>query len=76
MTFGILPQLISMIAIYVVCNHFARFSEGNHRMWTDSYLAAFALASKSRLVSFDGDFNRFAGLDFLHLKHMPPAYVD
>ena len=45
-------------------------------MWTDSYLAAFALASKSRLVSFDGDFNCFAGLDFLHLKHMPPAYVD
>ena len=41
------------------------------RMWTDAYLAAFALASKSRLVSFDGDFMRFAGLDFLHLKPMP-----
>jgi toxin-antitoxin system PIN domain toxin len=47
-----------------------------HRMWTDSYLAAFALASKSRLVSFDGDFKRFAGLDFLHLKHMPSASAD
>lgn len=39
-------------------------------MWTDAYLAAFALASKSRLVSFDGDFKRFARLDFLHLKPM------
>lgn len=38
------------------------------RMWTDAYLAAFAMASKSRLVSFDGDFKRFEGLDFLHLK--------
>jgi hypothetical protein len=45
-------------------------------MWTDACLAAFALASKSQLVSFGDDFNRFAGLDFLHLKHMPPAYVD
>jgi len=41
-----------------------------NRMWTDAYLAAFALAGKSRLVSFDGDFKRFAGLDFLHLKQM------
>jgi predicted nucleic acid-binding protein len=31
-------------------------------------MAAFAISSQCRLVSFDGDFNRFAGLDFLHLK--------
>jgi toxin-antitoxin system PIN domain toxin len=47
-----------------------------HRMWTDGYLAAFALASKSRLVSFDGDFKRFTGLNFLHLTHMPPTSAD
>ncbi|MEX1116419.1 MAG: TA system VapC family ribonuclease toxin [Akkermansiaceae bacterium] len=38
-----------------------------HRMWTDAYLAAVAIASGSRLVSFDTDFARFPGLSFLHL---------
>ena len=38
-----------------------------HRLWTDAYLAAFALASGCRLVSFDSDFTRFPGLHFLHL---------
>jgi predicted nucleic acid-binding protein len=42
-----------------------------HRLWTDAYLAAFAISSQCRLVSFDGDFNRFAGLDFLHLSGQP-----
>lgn len=36
--------------------------------WTDAYLAAFALASGSRLVAFDEDFHRYPGIDFLHLK--------
>ena len=36
--------------------------------WTDAYLAAFAVAGGHRLVAFDGDFGRFPGLDFLHLK--------
>lgn len=35
--------------------------------WTDAYLAAFAAASACRLVSFDRDFHRFPGIDFLHL---------
>ena len=39
-----------------------------HRLWTDAYLAAFAIAGGHRLVSFDADFARFPGLDFLHLK--------
>ena len=39
-----------------------------HRLWTDAYLAAFAIASGSRLVSFDADFERFQDLGFLHLK--------
>jgi toxin-antitoxin system PIN domain toxin len=38
-----------------------------HRMWTDAYLAAYALASGARLVSFDADFARFPGLPLLHL---------
>jgi len=36
--------------------------------WTDAYLAAFAVASGSRLVAFDGDFRRYRGLEFLHLR--------
>ena len=39
-----------------------------HRPWTDAYLAAFALTSGCRLVSFDADFTRFPQLDFLHLQ--------
>jgi toxin-antitoxin system PIN domain toxin len=38
------------------------------RHWTDAYLAAFARAGGLRLVSFDGDFTRFDGLDHLRLK--------
>ena len=38
---------------------------GGH--WTDAYLAAFALAGGHRLVAFDSDFQRFTGLNFLHL---------
>jgi len=38
------------------------------RLWTDAYLAAFALASGCRIVSFDADFARFPKLDFLHLQ--------
>lgn len=38
---------------------------GGH--WTDAYLAAFAVASGCRLVSFDSDFRRYLGVEFLHL---------
>jgi len=51
--------------------HFAALSAPQnlpHHMWTDAYLAAFALAGQSRLVSFDSDFKRFAKLDFFHLQ--------
>lgn len=36
--------------------------------WTDAYLAAFAVASGSRLVAFDRDFRRYPGVEFLHLR--------
>ena len=39
---------------------------GGH--WTDAYLAAFAAASGCRLVAFDGDFQRYPGVPFLHLQ--------
>lgn len=38
-----------------------------HRLWTDAYLAAFAVSAGMRLVSFDRDFTRLPGLDLLHL---------
>lgn len=48
-----------------------RWALGNRltpRKWTDAYLAAFAKAGGMRLVSFDGDFTQFDGLDLLHLE--------
>ena len=35
--------------------------------WTDAYLAAFARAAGCRLVAFDGDFQRYPGVNWLHL---------
>ncbi len=43
-----------------------------HHLWTDAYLAAFAMASNCRLVSFDSDFQRFDRLNFLHLTPTVP----
>jgi hypothetical protein len=39
------------------------------KLWTDAYLAAFAISGRCRLVTFDGAFRQFegAGLDLLHL---------
>lgn len=44
----------------------ARDIVGGH--WTDAYLAAFAAAGGYRLVAFDGDFGRYPGVPFLHLR--------
>ena len=38
-----------------------------HR-WTDAWIASLARSSGARVVSFDGDFTAFPGLDFLHLN--------
>lgn len=43
-----------------------------NRCWTDAYLAALALATNTRLVSFDADFQRFHQLNFLHLTATQP----
>ncbi len=42
-----------------------------HHLWTDAYLAAFAIAADCRLVSFDGNLQRFHGLNFFHLAPSP-----
>lgn len=36
--------------------------------WTDAYLAAFAASANFRLVAFDGDFQRYNNITFLHLQ--------
>ena len=36
-------------------------------LWTDAYLAAFAIIAGLKLVSFDCGFAKFPGLDFLRL---------
>ena len=36
-------------------------------LWTDAYLAAFAIASQSQLVTFDSGFRRFQAADLLLL---------
>jgi len=43
------------------------------RLLTDAYLAAFATSANLRLVSFDRDFTRFAGLPLLRLAPVPTA---
>jgi toxin-antitoxin system PIN domain toxin len=48
--------------------HWALGSRPAPRQWTDAYLAAFAKAGEFRLVSFDGDFRHFGGLDLLRLE--------
>lgn len=54
--------------IEVVLERFVETQSFTSRSWTDAYLAAFAIAGGQRLVSFDSDFSRFTGLDFLHLR--------
>lgn len=37
------------------------------KLWTDAWIAAIATENGCRVVSFDSDFAKFPGLDFLHL---------
>jgi toxin-antitoxin system PIN domain toxin len=38
------------------------------RLWTDAYLTALARSARWRLVTFDRDFDRFAGLEVVRLE--------
>ena len=42
-------------------------SSPSHGLWTDAYLAAFAIESNAQLVTFDRGFGGFSGLDLLVL---------
>jgi toxin-antitoxin system PIN domain toxin len=45
--------------------HFRRYTASGRvspKLWQDAYLAAFARATKLRLVTFDGGFQQFEGL--------------
>jgi toxin-antitoxin system PIN domain toxin len=39
----------------------------SHALWTDAYLASFAIESQTRFVTLDQGFSRFTGLDLLLL---------
>ncbi len=56
------PQLEAQLAAWSDAEDFPV------RAWTDCYLASVALLSSSRLISFDRDFARFDGLEFLRLE--------
>jgi len=43
-------------------------SKVSPRLTIDAHLAAFALSGSFRLVTFDGDFERFNGLEWLRLQ--------
>jgi predicted nucleic acid-binding protein len=45
----------------------ARRDDASPKLWTDAYLAAFALAAGCRMVTTDADYRQFAGLDLLLL---------
>jgi len=48
-----------------------QFSRGmsiRPKLWTDAYLAAFAMAGNHRVVTFDGDFGKFSELNLLLLQ--------
>ncbi len=59
-----LPEPTELDTIYCALTCTPGFVQ---HLWTDAYLAAFAMTSQSRLVSFDSAFKRFNGLNFLHL---------
>ena len=51
----------------VTFRNFTQTASPSHGVWTDAYLAAFAIALQALLVTFDQGFDRFAGLDLVVL---------
>jgi len=47
---------------------FSRVMNTRPKLWTDAYLAAFAVAGRHRVVTFDGDFRKFTELELLCLN--------
>jgi uncharacterized protein len=59
-----LPELGTIEAIF---RNFTQAVYPSHGIWTDAYLAAFAITHQAQLVTFDHGFGRFDGLKLLDL---------
>jgi toxin-antitoxin system PIN domain toxin len=60
------PQIDSVFPVML------RYSIPTNKLVADAWLAAFAIASSSRLVTLDAGFRQFKGLDLLLLQGDPP----
>lgn len=47
--------------------NFTQATSPSHALWTDAFLAAFAIESRAQFVTFDQGFGRYARLDLLVL---------
>ena len=56
-----------------VWQEFVKIGRSSPNLWTDAYLAAFAMSAGLRLVTFDKGFSKFDGLDVLILDPRPLA---
>lgn len=65
------PRIIVLeepMGLVEVLRHLALTADVHGGHWTDAYLAAFAIASGTRLVTFDRDFGGYPGLAWLHIE--------
>jgi len=65
------PRVILVAEPLVLEGVFRGFTQAfspSHALWTDAYLAAFAIASTAQLVTFDQSFSQFSGLNWLALS--------
>ena len=53
--------------LVVALEAFVRGAQAARDLWTDAYLAAFAKTAGMRVVTFDGGFRKFKGVDCLIL---------
>ena len=59
---------IEPIGLDAAFERFTRGREYTPRLWTDAYLAAYAVTAGMKLVTFDKGFGSFPGLDCLVLQ--------
>lgn len=66
-----LPEVSLAVELADLDQHLAKLARAvdlTPTLWTDAYIAAFAIGGGHRVVTFDGDFRRFPDLDLLHLQ--------
>jgi len=49
---------------------YANLTSASTNIWMDAYLAAFAVLTQSRLVTFDKGFRVYKGLNWVDLNHL------